>query len=59
MPISFVTGYPELLAPLHDELGRVARVFAKPVEYPELTAAMRGSLSLSAQLSTTNGETRS
>lgn len=44
MPVFFVTGYPELLNPIDRSLGPIARVFSKPVEYPELTAAMLSSV---------------
>jgi CheY-like chemotaxis protein len=44
IPVFIVTGYPELAS--SHELSPVARVFAKPLAYPELTAAMTGSLAL-------------
>ncbi|MBI2391346.1 MAG: response regulator [Deltaproteobacteria bacterium] len=44
MPVFIVTGYPELLTRLDDLLDQETRVFPKPLAYPELTAAMRGSL---------------
>lgn len=43
IPVFFVTGYPELLWPIEKSLTPIARVFSKPLEYPELTAAMRSS----------------
>ncbi len=46
IPIFIVTGYPELLTRLDDLLESGTRIFPKPLAYPELTAAMRGSLSL-------------
>jgi two-component system response regulator MprA len=42
--VFFVTSYPELLARLNDQIAPLAHVFSKPLAYPELTAAMRGSL---------------
>lgn len=44
IPIFIVTGYPELLTRLDDLIA--TRIFPKPLAYPELTAAMRGSLSV-------------
>ncbi|MGZ3421914.1 MAG: response regulator [Polyangiales bacterium] len=44
IPVFFVTSYPEVLARLNDQLAPMAHVFSKPLAYPELTAAMRGSL---------------
>jgi len=44
MPVFIVTGYPEMVTNIESALAPVARVFAKPVAYPELTAAMAGSL---------------
>jgi len=46
IPIFIVTGYPELLTRLDDLIDSETRVFPKPLAYPELTAAMRGSLSV-------------
>ncbi len=43
MPVFIVTGYPELITTVGSALSPVARVFAKPLAYPELTAAMAGS----------------
>jgi CheY-like chemotaxis protein len=43
MPIFIVTGYPELISRIDDVLSPVAMVFTKPLSYPDLTAAMRGS----------------
>lgn len=44
IPIFIVTGYPELVTRINTMLSPVARVFPKPLAYPELTAAMHGSL---------------
>jgi len=44
MPVFIVTGYPELASGIEKVLAPVARVFTKPLAYPELTAAMAGSL---------------
>jgi CheY-like chemotaxis protein len=44
MPIFIVTGYPEMVARIDKLLAPVAHVFPKPLAYPELTAAMRDSL---------------
>lgn len=44
MPVFIVTGYPELVGRLDNMLGPAALVFAKPLAYPELTAAMTCSL---------------
>lgn len=44
IPIFIVTGYPELLTRLDDLIA--TQIFPKPLAYPELTAAMRGSLSV-------------
>jgi two-component system response regulator MprA len=43
MPVFIVTGYPELATDIEKALG-FTQVFAKPLAYPELTAAMTGSL---------------
>jgi len=48
IPIFIITGYPELLSRLDAVLTPSARVFPKPLAYPELTAAMRGSLHVSS-----------
>jgi DNA-binding response OmpR family regulator len=48
IPIFIVTGYPELITPLESALTPVGHVFAKPLAYRELTAAMNGSLAGSA-----------
>jgi two-component system response regulator MprA len=42
--VFFVTSYPEILARSSDPIARTLHVFSKPLAYPELTSAMRGSL---------------
>jgi len=44
MPVFIVTGYPELVGSIDKVLNPAARVFTKPLAYPELTAAMSGSV---------------
>jgi len=44
IPVFIVTGYPELVGSLDNVLAPIARVFTKPLAYPELTEAMTGSL---------------
>lgn len=44
IPVFIVTGYPELVGSIDKVLAPVARVFTKPLAYPELTAAMSGSV---------------
>ncbi len=41
IPVFIITGYPELMTRLDTVFRPSARVFAKPLAYPELTAAMR------------------